>query len=61
MDTVEVNNVNTTAILVLVAVIYVLLIVGVVFFIIFKKRGAFKQTVDPKPKNPIKKNEREDK
>lgn len=51
---------NTTAILVLVAVIYVLLIIGIIFFIIFKKRGVLKQTIDPKPKNPIKENERED-
>lgn len=51
---------NGTAILILVGVIYLLLIVGVFFFIILKKKGTFKQTIDPKPTNPIKSNERED-
>lgn len=60
METIEVNEVNTTAILILVAVIYVLLIVGVVFFIVLKRKGAFKQTIDPKPSNnPVKENEQE--
>lgn len=60
METIEVNMVNTTAILILVGVIYILLIIGVVFFIILKKRGVFKQTVDPKPQEPKKENKRED-
>lgn len=42
----------TLGILVLVAIIYLLVIIGVIIFIINKKRGNFKQTIDPKPQNP---------
>jgi len=40
---------TTLAILVLVAIIYVLIIIGAVVFIVSRKRGAFKQTIDPMP------------
>lgn len=59
METIEVNEVNTTAILILVAVIYILLIIGVVFFIVLKRKGAFKQTIDPKPNKPMQEKEQE--
>ncbi|MGE7667130.1 hypothetical protein ACQKMN_15585 [Ureibacillus composti] len=40
---------TTLAILVLVAIIYVLIIIGAVVFIVSRKRGVFKQTIDPMP------------
>lgn len=39
----------TLAIIVLVAVIYLLIIIGAIFFIRYRKKGMFKQTIDPKP------------
>ena len=39
----------TLAIILLVAVIYLLIIIGAVFFIKYRKNGMFKQTIDPKP------------
>jgi len=39
----------TLAIIILVAVIYLLIIIGAVFFIKYRKRGMFEQTIDPKP------------
>lgn len=39
----------TLGILILVAIIYLLIFIGAIVFIVNKKRGTFKQTVDPKP------------
>lgn len=49
----------TLSILILVAIIYVIfIIVGAIFII--KKRGSFKQTIDPKPEqNSYARNEQE--
>lgn len=40
---------STLAIIILVGVIYLIIMIGVTIFIISKKRGIFKQTIDPKP------------
>ncbi len=48
------------AILVLVAIIYLLVIIAVVFVIISKRKGKLKQTIDPLPKEHFK-NELEEK
>ncbi len=39
----------TLAIIILVATIYLLIIIGAIFFIRYKRSGMFKQTIDPKP------------
>ncbi|WP_156111902.1 hypothetical protein [Ureibacillus manganicus] len=39
----------TLAIIILVAVMYLIIIIGALLFIRNRKKGMFKQTVDPKP------------
>lgn len=39
----------TLSILVLVAIMYLLIIIGIILFFVNKKRGSLKQTIDPKP------------
>lgn len=37
---------TTLAIIILVAIMYLIIIIGAIIFIVSRKRGAFKQTID---------------